>query len=167
MSFVSKRSFRTTGTPWSFERGPLALRSASRARAISRALGLSVMTELIFGPAWSYASIRLRYMPTSFSDVSEPASIAAWMSPTLAVSRLNSAACASGTAARRASARGRIRVRDVMGLSDCAMAWMEEPDVWLNVRCRCGSQMAERRSCEARGVWDSPVRKRARCQQAR
>ena len=36
--------------PWSGERGPLLLRSASSAFACSIALGFSVITVLIFGP---------------------------------------------------------------------------------------------------------------------
>src|SRR5882724_11263313 len=50
MSFVSKTSFARITTPCSGERGPFALRSASRARASASAFLFSVMTVLSFGP---------------------------------------------------------------------------------------------------------------------
>ena len=50
MSTVSKLSFRTMGMPCSGERGPLAFRSASSARAVSSAFGLSVMHRAQVGP---------------------------------------------------------------------------------------------------------------------
>ena len=50
MSAVSKLSLRSTGIPWSGERRPDRSRSASIARARSRAFGFTEMTALIRGP---------------------------------------------------------------------------------------------------------------------
>ena len=50
MSAVSMLSFKTIGMPCNGERGPLVLRSASIARAVSRAFGLTVITARSVGP---------------------------------------------------------------------------------------------------------------------
>src|ERR1035438_3090977 len=60
-SAVSLLSLIRTGMPCKGPRGPLALRSASRAAAMDRASGLSSITELSAGPRLSMAAMRSRY----------------------------------------------------------------------------------------------------------
>ena len=49
-----------TGMPCSGERGPLAVRSASSARAVASAASFSQRIALSAGPCWLYASMRAR-----------------------------------------------------------------------------------------------------------
>src|SRR2546430_16351775 len=60
-SAVSKLSLMSTGTPCSGPRGPLALRSRSRAAAMASASGLISITVFSAGPFLSSRSIRFRY----------------------------------------------------------------------------------------------------------
>ena len=60
LSWVSTLSFTSTGMPWSGPRGPLALRSASSAAAISSASGFVSITLRSSGPVRSSAAIRAR-----------------------------------------------------------------------------------------------------------
>src|SRR5882757_4991150 len=99
--------------PCNGDRGPLALRSASRARAVSNAFGLSVMTALIFGPCLSYAAMRARYRRTSFSDVSVPALNAASKSAIVATSKLIFSAHAGETATKTTIATSRRNARGI------------------------------------------------------
>ena len=73
--------------PCSGDRGPFVLRSASSARAVSSAFGLTVITACSDGPCRSKASIRARHIRTSVSAVSVPAVKAALRSAMVAASR--------------------------------------------------------------------------------
>ena len=64
-SAVSMLSLIRIGMPCIGPRGPLNLRSASRASAIESASGFNSMMLLIAGPFLSIASIRARYASTS------------------------------------------------------------------------------------------------------
>jgi len=88
-SAVVMLSLISTGIPCSGPRGPLALRSRSRAAAIVSASGLSSITELIFGPALSIARIRARYVRTSACVVSAPDCIERCRSATFASTTSN------------------------------------------------------------------------------
>ena len=71
-SAVSMFALRTTGMPCSGPRGPDACHSRSRARAMSRASGLTSIIARSAGPERSMVSTRSRYQATSSSDDSSP-----------------------------------------------------------------------------------------------
>ena len=111
MSKVSKLSFSTIGMPCSAERGPLALRSASSARAVSSALGFRVSTACSDGPLRSNASMRARQSCTSFSEVSVPAVIAALRSAMVAWSYSTALAAEPCVIVRERSAAASVKAR--------------------------------------------------------
>src|SRR5271165_5464205 len=71
-SAVSMLSLISTGMPCSGPRGPLALRSLSRASAIAGASGFISMIALTAGPRLSISSMRLVYFSTSDRAVNLP-----------------------------------------------------------------------------------------------
>src|SRR5262245_25337932 len=119
--------------PCSGDRLPLALRSASSARACSIAFGLSIITACSDGPFRSKVSMRARHMRVSASDVNVPASNAALMSAIVAASNsiVFAAAEPSVTNTTIATAHTR-RVRDI------------EPSRALEVRLKPDSTYCER-----------------------
>ena len=98
------------------------------------------MTALTFGPFLSYASMRLRYRPTSFSDESAFASIAALMSAIVAVDRSKlaaSAAAGRSNSSETISMRARVMettfeaVSDMMTACSLALAAGEQRELLL------------------------------------
>src|SRR5262249_46344091 len=78
--------------PCSGERGPLAFRSASSARACSSALLFSASTAWSDGPCRSYAWMRARQSRTSLSEVNAPLSKALLISAIVSAARQLAAA---------------------------------------------------------------------------
>src|SRR5207247_8056520 len=77
LSPVSMLSLSSTGMPCKGPRTTPRLRSASALRAMTKASGLSSITEFTPGPFWSRARMRLMYSWVSCSEVSEPEAISA------------------------------------------------------------------------------------------
>ena len=73
--------------PCSGPRGPLALRSLSRAAAMSIASGFTSRTALMAGPRLSTSSMRLRYFSVRESALNRPELMPACKSEIVASSR--------------------------------------------------------------------------------